>query len=88
MTLTVIEILSICLFAWYINTYVINGADKQLIFIKTISLILSMSIFSIIILKIVSPKDVNGKSIEMIFGLIKDMTLLIVGYLFAKKEEK
>jgi len=88
MTITIIEIFSICLFAWYINTYVINGTDKQLIFIRTISLILCLSIFSIIILKIVSPKDVNSKSIEMIFGLIKDMTLLIVGYLFAKKEEK
>jgi len=88
MIITIIEIVAICLFAWYVNTYVIGGTDKQLIFIKTISFILLMAIFSIIIVKIVSPKDVNSKSIEMIFGLIKDMTLLITGFLFTKSLEK
>jgi hypothetical protein len=66
---------------------VINGIDKQLIFIRTISLILCVSIFAIIVLKIVSPSSVDGKNIETIFGLIKDMTFIIVGYLFGKKED-
>jgi len=88
MILTIIEIFSICLFAWYVNTFVINGADKQLIFVKTISLILCVSIFSIIIFKIAYPKEVNNKNIELILGLVRDMTFIVIGYLFTKKEEK
>jgi len=73
---------------WYINTYVLNGVDKQLIFVRTIALILSVSILSIIILKFTSPKDLNNDNLATMLGLVKDMTLLIVGYLFAKNQDK
>jgi len=73
---------------WYINTYVLNGVDKQLIFVRTVALILSVSILSIIILKFTSPKDLNNDNLATMLGLVKDMTLLIVGYLFAKNQEK
>jgi len=79
-----IELLFICIFAWYVNAYVINGIDKQLILVRTISLILCVSIFAIIVLKIASPKDINSDNIAMVFSLIKDMTLIMVGFLFSK----
>jgi len=73
---------------WYINTYVLKGEDMRLIFVRTVALILSVSILSIIILKFTSPKDLNNDNLATMLGLVKDMTLLIVGYLFAKNQEK
>ena len=84
----IIEIVAICAFAWYVNSYVINGIDQRLIFVKAVSFILSLLIFAIIILKITSPKDINNENVMMVFNLIKDMTFLIVGFLFGKKDEK
>jgi hypothetical protein len=79
---TAIYIIAILLSIWYINTYVLIGADKQLIFVRTICLIIALSVFAILI----SPKEVKENNIATMLGLIKDMTLLIVGYLFAKKD--
>jgi len=83
---TSIYITAILLSIWYINRYVLTGADMRLIFVRTIALILSVSIISIIILKFTNPKDLNNDNLTVVLGLVKDMTLLITGYLFAKKD--
>ncbi len=83
---TSIYIIAILLSIWYINSYVLVGSDMRLIFVKAIALILSVSIISIIILKFTNPKDLNNDNLTVVLGLVKDMTLLITGYLFAKKD--
>jgi len=82
----IIAIIAILAALWYIDTYILIGTDKQLIFVKIVSLILALSVLSVILLKVISPKELDNSSLDMIFGLIKDITLIIVGYLFAKKE--
>ncbi len=79
-------IIVLAVMVWYINNYVVNGLDKQLIFVKTIALILIIITVSMVLFKIVSPTTANNGNVMTVFGLIKDITLLIVGYLFAKKE--
>jgi len=79
-------IISILVAIWYINTYVLSGSDKQLIFVRVIALILCISILAVILLKIIAPNDLNSDNITTMLSLVKDMTLLIVGYLFAKNQ--
>jgi hypothetical protein len=84
--IVVIYIVSLLASIWYINTYVLSGSDKQLIFVRVIALILCISILAVILLKIIAPNDLNSDNITTMLSLVKDMTLLIVGYLFAKNQ--
>jgi hypothetical protein len=81
-------IAALLLAIWYINTYVLNGVDKQLIFVRTIALILSIYMLSTVILKFTNPGALNSDNLTEMVGLIKDMTFLIVGYLFGTKQNK
>ncbi len=81
-------IVALLLSIWYINTYVLNGVDKQLIFVRTIALILSIYMLSTVILKFTNPGALNSDNLTEMVGLIKDMTFLIVGYLFGSKQNK
>jgi hypothetical protein len=80
-------IVVLILMVWYINTCIIDGSDMKLIFVKTIALILLIITVAMILFKIVSPGKLNNENVLSIFSLIKDVTFLIAGYLFAKKED-
>jgi len=75
------------LMVWYINTYIVNGTDKQLIFVKIIALILVIITVAMVLFKIVSPDQANNVNVMSVFDLIKDVTFIIIGYLFTKKED-
>jgi hypothetical protein len=79
---TSIYITAILLSIWYINAYVLVGTDKQLVFVRTICLILILSVFAILI----SPKEVKENNVALMLGLIRDMTLIVVGFLFGVKK--
>jgi len=73
---------------WYINTYVLKGEDMRLIFVKSVSFIICSISIGVLILKVVSPKEVNSENLKFLFGMIKDMGLIMVGTLFNKIEKK
>jgi len=81
-------IIVLALMVWYINNYVVNGLDKRLIFVKTIPLILIIITVSMVLFKIVMPDAVNNGNVLTVFDLIKDVTFIVIGYLFTKKEDK
>jgi len=81
-------IIVLALMVWYINNYVVNGLDKRLIFVKTIALILIIITVSMVLFKIVMPDAVNNGNVLTVFDLIKDVTFIVIGYLFTKKEDK
>ena len=80
-------IVVLILMVWYINTYIVNGTDKQLIFVKIIALILVIITVAMVLFKIVSPSQSNNVNVMSVFDLIKDVTFIIIGYLFTKKED-
>ena len=80
-------IIVLALMVWYINNYVVNGLDKRLIFVKTIALILIIITVSMVLFKIVMPTSVNNGNVLTVFDLIKDVTFIVIGYLFTKKED-
>ena len=75
------------LMVWYINSYIVNGLDKRLIFVKTIALILIIITVSMVLFKIVMPTSINNGNVLTVFDLIKDVTFIVIGYLFTKKED-
>jgi hypothetical protein len=83
----VLCVVVLILMVWYINTYIVNGTDKQLIFVKIISLILVIITVAMVLFKIVSPNQSNNVNVMSVFDLIKDVTFIIIGYLFTKKED-
>jgi len=84
----VLCIIVLVLMVWYINSYIVNGTDMRLIFVKIIALILIIITVSMVLFKIISPDKVNNENVISVFDLIRDITFIIIGYIFTKKEEK
>jgi hypothetical protein len=83
-----ILIIAIVFIFIYINQKVAVGDNMQLILVKLITIILGTLTVSILLTKVVMPKEINSANNMAVFHLIKDITLLIVGYIFGDKVSK